>query len=78
MTATASDLSRKHCQPCEGGVPALSATRSATCCRAHRVAAASDGKRIRREWRQDFVTALDFFRRVGELAQAEITTRTCT
>jgi 4a-hydroxytetrahydrobiopterin dehydratase len=31
-----------------------------------------DGKRIRREWRvKDFVTALDFFQRVGNLAEAE-------
>ena len=31
-----------------------------------------DGKRIRREWRvKDFVTALDFFRRVGDIAEAE-------
>ena len=33
---------------------------------------AGDGKSIRREWRaKDFVTALDFFRRVGEVAEAE-------
>jgi 4a-hydroxytetrahydrobiopterin dehydratase len=31
-----------------------------------------DGKRIRREWRvQDFATALDFFNRVGQVAEAE-------
>jgi 4a-hydroxytetrahydrobiopterin dehydratase len=31
-----------------------------------------DGKRIRREWRvKDFVTGLDFFNRVGELAERE-------
>jgi 4a-hydroxytetrahydrobiopterin dehydratase len=32
----------------------------------------ADGKRIRREWRvQDFDTALDFFNRVGKLANEE-------
>jgi 4a-hydroxytetrahydrobiopterin dehydratase len=32
----------------------------------------ADGKRIRREWRvKDFATALDFFRRVGDVAEAE-------
>jgi 4a-hydroxytetrahydrobiopterin dehydratase len=31
-----------------------------------------DGKRIRRDWRvKDFATALDFFRRVGEVAESE-------
>jgi 4a-hydroxytetrahydrobiopterin dehydratase len=31
-----------------------------------------DGRRIRREWRvQDFATALDFFARVGQVAEAE-------
>ena len=73
MTSTASDLSQKHCKPCEGGVPALSADEV----RAHLPGVpawrlTSDGKRIRREWRvKDFLTALDFFRRVGDLAQSE-------
>jgi 4a-hydroxytetrahydrobiopterin dehydratase len=32
----------------------------------------ADGKRIRREWRvKDFVTALDFFQRVGMIAEEE-------
>jgi 4a-hydroxytetrahydrobiopterin dehydratase len=32
----------------------------------------ADSQRIRREWRvKDFVTGLDFFRRVGDLAEAE-------
>jgi 4a-hydroxytetrahydrobiopterin dehydratase len=31
-----------------------------------------DGKRLRREWRaKDFATALDFFNRVGELAEIQ-------
>jgi 4a-hydroxytetrahydrobiopterin dehydratase len=31
-----------------------------------------DGQRIRREWRvKDFATALDFFNRVGQIAEAE-------
>ncbi len=31
-----------------------------------------DGQRIRREWRvKDFVSALDFFNRIGEIAEAE-------
>jgi 4a-hydroxytetrahydrobiopterin dehydratase len=32
----------------------------------------SDGKRLRREWRlKDFVTGLDFFQRVGLIAEEE-------
>jgi 4a-hydroxytetrahydrobiopterin dehydratase len=32
----------------------------------------ADGKGIRREWRvKDFATALDFFQRVGQIAEAE-------
>jgi 4a-hydroxytetrahydrobiopterin dehydratase len=73
MTSVASDLSQKHCKPCEGGVPALSADEVRNLLPgvpAWRLT--SDGKRIRREWRvKDFLTALDFFRRVGDLAQAE-------
>jgi 4a-hydroxytetrahydrobiopterin dehydratase len=31
-----------------------------------------DRRHLRREWRvKDFVTALDFFRRIGEIAEAE-------
>jgi 4a-hydroxytetrahydrobiopterin dehydratase len=67
------DLTKKHCVPCEGGVPRLSADE------AHALLAAvpawrlgEEGGRLRRDWRvKDFVAALDFFRRVGDLAEAE-------
>ena len=67
------DLTCKRCVPCEGGIPGLDAAQV----RDHLTAVLSwrftdDGKRIRREWRvKDFLTALDFFRRVGEVAEAE-------
>ena len=73
MTIATTELTRKHCQPCEGGVPALTAEQV----REHLLAVPAwrptpDGKRIRRDWRvKDFPTALDFFRRVGELAESE-------
>ncbi len=73
MTIATTELTRKHCQPCEGGVPALTAEQV----KEHLSAVPAwrptpDGKRIRREWRvKDFPTALDFFRRVGELAESE-------
>ena len=73
MTITATELTRKHCQACEGGVPAMSAEEV----REHVQALPKwrpgcDGRSIRREWRvKDFATALDFFARVGQVAEAE-------
>ena len=73
MTSTVAELTRRHCVPCEGGIPALDAG-------AVRAQLASlpewrqtaDGKAIYRSWRvKDFVTALDFFHRVGQLAEEE-------
>jgi 4a-hydroxytetrahydrobiopterin dehydratase len=70
---TATDLRQMHCRPCEGGVPPLAADEV----REHLAAVpqwklTGDGKRIRREWRvKNFATALDFFRRVGDVAEGE-------
>jgi 4a-hydroxytetrahydrobiopterin dehydratase len=66
-------LTDKKCHPCEGGVPPLSPAEVGEMLKQvpdWRFTA--DGRRIRREWRvKDFVTALDFFRRIGEIAEAE-------
>ena len=73
MTATAKELTNRHCLPCEGGIPPLPAEQV----RAYLAAVphwqlTADGKRIRREWRvQDFTTALDFFQHVGQVAEQE-------
>lgn len=71
-TATA-DLARKHCSPCEGDVERLSPEeiqRLAARVPLWKVMPTAD--RIRREWRvKDFATALDFFQRVGEIAERE-------
>jgi len=73
MTATAADLMRKHCVPCEGGIPPLSPSEV----RAQLAALPDwkltpDGQGIRREWCvKNFTTALDFFNRVGQIAEAE-------
>src|SRR5579885_1303768 len=73
MTATAAELTRKHCVPCEGGVAPLGPDEA----RAQLAALPDwklrpDGQRIRREWRvKDFATALDFFNRVGPTAEQE-------
>ncbi len=73
MSTTAADLTKQHCAPCEGGIPALGAEEVR-----ERLAAlpqwklTADGRHIRREWRaKDFVTALDFFNRVGQIAESE-------
>ena len=67
------DLTQKRCVPCEGGVPALSAEQVRDYLRqVPGWQPSADGKRIRREWRvKDFATALDFFQRVGAIAEAE-------
>jgi 4a-hydroxytetrahydrobiopterin dehydratase len=73
MSATATELTKRHCVPCEGGIPALSAAEVR-----EQLAAlpewqlTADGRGIRRAWRvKDFATALDFFNRVGRIAEEE-------
>jgi 4a-hydroxytetrahydrobiopterin dehydratase len=73
MTITATELTQRHCRACEGGVPPLSTEQVRENLRAvPQWRLTDDGKRIRREWRvKDFATALDFFARVGQVAEAE-------
>jgi 4a-hydroxytetrahydrobiopterin dehydratase len=72
-TAATTELANKHCAPCEGGVKPILREQALTY-----LADMSDwkltpdGKRIRREWRvKDFEVALDFFNRIGRLAEEE-------
>jgi 4a-hydroxytetrahydrobiopterin dehydratase len=73
MPTIVTELSRKHCTPCEGDCPAIVANQL------HAFLEAvpswkfvAEGKRIRKEWRvKDFKTALDFFRRIGDVAESE-------
>jgi 4a-hydroxytetrahydrobiopterin dehydratase len=73
MTTTASDLQQRHCQPCHGGVPPLSAEQI----RSNLAAVpdwhlSGDGRCIRREWTvKNFVAALDFFTMIGRVAEDE-------
>lgn len=67
------ELAGKRCAPCEGGVPKLSKEQVE-----HYLSDLKgwkltvDGQRIRREWRvKDFLVGLDFFNRVGKLAEDE-------
>ena len=72
MTTT-QDLTEKKCVSCESGVPSLLPEQ------VHALLPAiphwkltADGKRIRRDWRvRDFVTALEFFQRIAQIAEAE-------
>jgi 4a-hydroxytetrahydrobiopterin dehydratase len=73
MSIQAVELTRKHCRACEGGLPLLSTDEVRQYSQAVPLwQLVQDGKRIRREWRvKDFVAALDFFARVGQVAEAE-------
>jgi 4a-hydroxytetrahydrobiopterin dehydratase len=70
---TATDLTSKHCAPCEGGVPPLAPDQVPSYLAAvPGWKLTADGRRIRREWRvKDFATALEFFYRIGQVAEAE-------
>jgi 4a-hydroxytetrahydrobiopterin dehydratase len=71
--STATDLTQRRCLPCEGGVPPATPPQIEQYLRAlPNWKRTPDGKRIRRDWRvKDFVTALDFFGRIGQIAEAE-------
>jgi 4a-hydroxytetrahydrobiopterin dehydratase len=66
------ELSRKHCVPCEGGVPALEPKQVQAYLAELPGWKLTDDGRIRREWRvKNFLAGLDFFNRVGKLAEEE-------
>src|ERR1700694_2217542 len=70
---TIPDLTKKHCTPSDKAGKALtvSQVQKFLAVVPHWIIAA-DGKRIRRKWAaKDFLVALDFFQRVGRIAQAE-------
>ena len=68
-----SDLSRRRCGPCEGEMRPLSADEvRAFAAHLPNWTLTADGRRIRRDWRvKDFAAGLDFFVRVGRLAESE-------
>ncbi len=71
--SSVTELISKRCMPCERGVPALTVEEiGALLSRVPNWKSTADGKRIRREWRvRDFLAGLDFFERVGKLAEEE-------
>ena len=70
---TIRDLTKTHCTSSKTGGKALTVSqlKKYLAVVPHWILAA-DGKRIRRKWvAKDFLSALDFFKRVGRIAQAE-------
>ena len=70
---TQAELTRKRCQPCEGGVSPLTRQEiEQTLPAVPGWSLTAAGQRLRREWRvKDFAAALDFFQRIGQIADAE-------
>src|SRR4051812_11446036 len=70
---TSDELTRKKCVPCEGGVPALTEDEVDALLRnLPGWSRAGGGQRIRREWTaRNFMAAVEFFREVAALAEAE-------
>jgi 4a-hydroxytetrahydrobiopterin dehydratase len=70
---TAENLAARKCVPCTGQTPTLSAARVAELLpRVPGWELGAGGKRIARRWRvADFLTGLEFFRRVADVAEAE-------
>src|SRR5436189_6154061 len=73
VSTVAVDLQKKHCVPREGGVPALSREQvQGLLASLPEWKVGPGGHFIRREWHvKDFATGLEFFRRVGEVAENE-------
>jgi 4a-hydroxytetrahydrobiopterin dehydratase len=73
MSVSAAELTAKKCTPCEGGTPPLTKDQVSE----HLAALpewklSDDGKMIRRKYKfKDFVSAMAFLQKVGELAEAE-------
>src|SRR5689334_15982064 len=73
MSAETAELARRKCRPCEGGVPPLSSAEVQQLLpKVPQWRLTADGKAIRREWRvKDFATGLDFFDRIGRIADEQ-------
>jgi 4a-hydroxytetrahydrobiopterin dehydratase len=67
------ELSAMHCKPCEGGTPPLADDQvNQLLKRIPNWQLSSDRKRIRRSWKvKNFIAGLEFFHRIGEIAEAE-------
>jgi len=73
MPPTAAELAHKRCQACSDKTSPLTGEPLEQHLKAVPLwQRGADGRRIRREWRvKDFLTALDFFQRIGQIAESE-------
>jgi 4a-hydroxytetrahydrobiopterin dehydratase len=71
--STTQELTRKHCVPCEGGIPSLPQDQVQTYLKDLPGWQLTDnGKRIRRAWRlKNFQACLDLCNAIGKIAEAE-------
>jgi 4a-hydroxytetrahydrobiopterin dehydratase len=71
MSITASELRKKRCTPCEGGVPPLKEDQVRDFLKAVPDWKLSDDRKsISRQWKvKDFLAGLEFFQRVGAVAE---------
>lgn len=74
MSATTiQELAKKHCRPCEGGVPPISPEEARSLLTGlEGWELSQDGERIERRWTaKNFMAAIEFFDRLGALAEQE-------
>ena len=73
MVASAAELTKKKCQPCEGGVDPVSPQEAkAQIEKLPGWSLSPDSKKIRKEWTvKDFATAIKFFNDVASVAESE-------
>jgi 4a-hydroxytetrahydrobiopterin dehydratase len=71
--AIATELAQKHCVSCETGAAALTVEQvNGLLTTLPHWKLMMEGKRLRREWRVlDFMTAIDFFDRIAQIAESE-------
>lgn len=71
--AIAAELAKKHCVSCESGAAPLTVEQiNEWLISVPHWKLTAEGNRIRREWRVlDFMAAIDFFRRIAQIAESE-------
>lgn len=72
MAGAATELAKKHCQPCEGGVPPMGEADAKAYLLQVPGWSMVDGRKIRKEWRlKEFKSAWGFLSQIALLAEQE-------